>query len=53
MKPKEWNIEDEINTKLDLMEYLEAALAEGDFYFTLVACEDFIKITKKKGWKYA
>lgn len=53
MKLKPWKLEDEIETKLDLMEYLKAALEEGDFYFTLIACEDFIKITKKKGWKYA
>lgn len=50
MKPKEWNLEDEIKTKLDLMEYLKAGLEEGNFHFALIVCRDFLEIAEKKGW---
>lgn len=53
MKLKPWKLEDQIKTKLDLMEYLKAGLEEGNFHFALIACRDFLEIAEKKGWKNA
>lgn len=53
MKLKPWKLEDEIKTKLDLMEYLKASLEECDFRFALIACRDFLEISERKGWTNA
>ena len=53
MKLKPWKLEDQIKTKLDLMEYLKAGLEEGNFHFALIVCRDFLEIAEKKGWTNA
>lgn len=53
MELKPWNIEDQIKTKEELVEYLKAGLEEGDFHFALIACRDFLEIAEKKGWTNA
>ena len=50
MKLKPWKLEDEIKTKLDLMEYLKAGLEQNDFDFMYVSCKDFVEIARKKNW---
>lgn len=47
---KEWNLEDEIQTKEELLGYLEGAVEEGDWSFVLIACRDVLEIARKKGW---
>ena len=44
MELKPWNIEDQIKTKEELVEYLKVGLEEGDFHFALIACRDFLEI---------
>lgn len=53
MELKPWNIEDQIKTKEDLINYLESALEEKDFAYLLIACRDFLGISEKKGWTNA
>lgn len=50
MKLKPWNLEDEIKTKEELVEYLKAGLEQNDFGFIAISCRDFLEIGKKKGW---
>lgn len=50
MKLKEWKLEDQINSQVDLVDYLFAAMKEYDFKFLLIACKDVLNIAKKKGW---
>lgn len=50
MQLKPWNIEDQIKTKEELVEYLKAGLEQNDFGFIAISCHDFLEIGKKKGW---
>ncbi len=50
MKLNEWKLGDHINSQVELVEYLLAAIKEYDFKFLLVACKDVLDIAKKKGW---
>lgn len=50
MKLIEWKLENEIQTKEELMGYMEAASEEGDWDFFLIACREVLEIAKKKGW---
>ena len=50
MKPKPWKLADYINTREDLVNYLEAAIKEKDFSFLFIACKDFIEIARDKRW---
>ena len=50
MELKPWNIEDQIKTKEELVEYLKAGLEQNDFGFIAISCRDFLEIRKKKGW---
>ena len=61
---KEWRLEDNIKTKIDLIRYMEAVLGEyqssflpqnhdnpdNAFEYFLIACKDVLRIAKDKGW---
>lgn len=56
VKKKLWNLEDDIKTKEDLVEYFLAGTVsvdsrEPDFQWMLILCKDVLKIAKKNGWK--
>lgn len=45
-----WAIEDYVNSKKDVLDYLWAALDEADEDYVLIACQDIVRIAKAKGW---
>lgn len=56
VKKQLWNLEDDIKTKEDLLEYFLAGVeavgrTEPDFQWMLILCKDVLKIAKKNGWK--
>lgn len=50
MKLTKWKLEDYINSRSDLMEYMWGALETKNEDFFIIACQDVIRIAKKKGW---
>lgn len=50
MKLTKWKLEDYINSRRDLMEYVWAALETQNEDFFIIACQDVIRIAKKKKW---
>lgn len=57
-KLTEWNFDDEIKTKLDLVQFLVYAVADvnmkratkKDMEWLAIACNDYLRIGKQKGW---
>lgn len=50
MKLSEWKLEDQIQSREELIDYMWAAIEEADFEFMLIACREVLEIAKKKGW---
>ena len=55
--PTLWKLEDYIKTKTDLVGFLVAAIEDTnekptkkDMEWLVVACTDFIRIAKERGW---
>lgn len=56
--PTLWKLEDYIKTKADLVGFLSAAIVDTneerptkkDMAWLVVACNDFIRIAKERGW---
>lgn len=55
IKKKLWNLEDDIKTKEDLLEYFLAGVeavssTEPDFQWMLILCDDVLRIARQKGF---
>lgn len=59
MKLTEWNLDNEIKTKGELALFLQSAIEEvkniekptkKDMQWLRIACNDFVRIAKQKGW---
>ena len=59
MKLTEWNLDNEIKTKGELALFLQSAIEEvkniekptkKDMQWLKIACNDFVRIVKLKGW---